>query len=207
MFGILWIYGWASEYTIVTSSSVPVNLDRQSLFCSLFILTAIFTVIGFGLLFMHFKKMSESAIFTSLFITSLTIITSPFLQKFWYNTFITDFSNSSITLTNSSYLLNQSMGGKTISIDLYNLKFSLINAISQLVVMLALFGKINAFQITFFSLFYNIAWSLNHYFLISRLNSSPDSRIFDDYQIASIYLFGGIFALFSSLILKKPPVS
>ena len=206
MFGVLCIYGWASENRVVSSTSQPVNLNYQPLFSSLFILTALFTVIGFGLLFMHFKRMSETAIFTSLFITSLTLITSPFIQKFWYNIFITDFSSSSIATANPSYLLNQSLADKNINLDFYNLKFSLINAISQLVLMLGLFGRINGLQLTLLSLLYNCAWSLNHYLNISRANSSPDPRIFDDYQIASIYLFAGTFGLFSSLILKKPPV-
>lgn len=96
------------------------------------------------------------------------------------------------------------MGGKNISIDYYNLKISLLSAISQLVALLGLFGRINFIQVTLFSIFYNFCWGLNQYLLISRLNSSPDTRIFDDYQIGSVYLFAGMFGLISSLIIKKP---
>jgi len=99
------------------------------------------------------------------------------------------------------------MGGKNIIIDFYNMKFSLLSAISQMVALLGLFGKINFIQVIFFSIFYNLAWGLNHYLIISRLNSSPDTRIFDDYQIGSVYLFAGMFGLISSLIIKKPPLS
>ena len=58
MFLVLWIYGWASEYRAIKNSSLPVNFTSGTLFSSLFIITALFTVIGFGMLFMHFKKMS-----------------------------------------------------------------------------------------------------------------------------------------------------
>lgn len=103
--------------------------------------------------------------------------------------------------------MNVSMGGKSISIDFYNMKFSLLSAISQMVALLGLFGRINFVQVTFFSILYNLAWGLNHYLIISRQNSAPDTRIFDDYQIGSVYLFAGIFGLISGLIIKKPPPS
>lgn len=76
-----------------------------------------------------------------------------------------------------------------------------------MVALLGLFGRINFIQVTLFSIFYNFCWGLNHYLILSRQNSAPDTRIFDDYQIASVYLFGGMFGLISSLIIKRPPLS
>lgn len=207
MAGVVFVYGFVSEYAVVSSTSMPINFTTLTIFSNLFIVTAIFTVIGFGLLFVHFKRMSESAFFVSLFITSFTIIFSPIIQKLWYNIFITDFGSTTITSSSTASLLNLSFGGKNIYIDFYNLKFSLINAISQLVVILGLFGRLNAIQITLFSILYNFAWSVNHYLIINFQNRSPDTRFFDDYQIASVYLFAGCFGVVACLIIKKPIIS
>jgi hypothetical protein len=190
---------------VVTNSSVPVNVSTQSIYGGLLIATAIFTVIGFGLLMMFFKKTSESALFSSLFIVSFTIIASPIFHKFWYNIFVTDFSGSVISTASPSYLLNQSMGNTNILLDLYNLKFSLITSISQLVVLLSMLGKLSYLQLVTFSFFYNFLWPLNHYAMLNIQNKSPDLRFFDDYQISSVYLFAACFGTITMLILKKPP--
>lgn len=204
MGGVFWIYGWAGEYHPVSSDSLPVNATTQPLYAGLLILTAIFAVIGFGLLLMYFKKTSESALFSSLFIVSFTMIISPIFQKYWYNVFITDFSGTVIKTNDTHYLFNQSMGGTNILLDLYNFKFSLINSISQLVVLLALLNKLSAIQLATFSFFYNFAWNLNQYLLINIQNKSPDLRLFDDYSIASVYLFAAGFGFIAMLLIKKP---
>lgn len=204
MGGVFWIYGWASEYHAVTNDSFPVNSTTQSLYVGLLILTTIFTVIGFGLLLMYFKKTSESALFSSLFIVSFTMIISPIFHKYWYNIFITDFSGTFIKTNDTRYLFNQSMGGTNILLNLYNIKYSLITSISQLVVLLGLLNKLSAIQLVTFSFFYNFAWSLNHYLLVNIQNKSPDVRLFDDYSIASVYLFGAAFGFIAMLLVKKP---
>lgn len=201
---MFWIYGWASEYHVVSSDSLPVNTTTQPLYAGLLILTAIFTVIGFGLLLMYFKKTSESAIFSSLFIVSFTIIISPIFHKYWYNVLITDFSGTIIKNNDTHYLLNQSMGGTNILLDLYNIKFSLITSISQLVVLLALLNKLSPIQLVAFSFLYNFTWSLNHYLLFNIQNKSPELRLFDDYSISSVYLFAAGFGFVTMLLLKKP---
>ena len=97
------------------------------------------------------------------------------------------------------------MGNTNILLDFYNLKIALLNSISQLVVMLGLFGKLSGIQIVLLSFFYNFGWTLNFFALVNILNKSSDSRFFDDYQIASVYLFASLFGLFGTLVLKKPP--
>jgi hypothetical protein len=91
--GVFFIYGWGSEIRLVTTSALSphINFTSQTIYGNLFILSSIFTVLGFGLLLTYFKSASASGLFMSLFIVSFTIITSPFLQKFWFNVFITDF--------------------------------------------------------------------------------------------------------------------
>lgn len=154
---------------------------------------------------MFFKKTGSAALFTSLFIVSFTIIFSPIAHKYWYNIFVTDFSGTAISTQSPSFLLNMSMGYTNILLDLYNLKFSLMTSISQLVVMLSMLGKLSYLQLGVFTFFYNFLWPLNHYAMINVQNKSPDPRFFDDYQISSVYLFGACFGAIAMLILKKPP--
>lgn len=86
------------------------------------------------------------------------------------------------------------------------MKVTMANCISQLVVYLAIFGKLTIPQIVINTLFYNILWNLN-YFLCALLQiNSPDTRIFDDYQISHVYLFASSYSLVLSLILKKPSI-
>jgi len=96
------------------------------------------------------------------------------------------------------------MGGLNIYVDFYNLKFTLANAISQLVMAFALFGKLTPSQIVVGSFLFNFAWNLNHFLCILLNLSSPDHRIFDDYQISSVYLFAASFGIIVCQLLKKP---
>lgn len=129
-----------------------------------------------------------------LFIVSLTILISPFIQKFWFNVFIHNFSTGDISNTNSpSRFIQSSIGGKDIYLDFYNLKISLANAISQLVVILIAYGKLSTIQIILQTIIFNVCWNLNHFLCIKLTTNSPDDRIFDDYQITNVYLFGGFY--------------
>ena len=98
------------------------------------------------------------------------------------------------------------MGGNLIFLDLYNLRFSLLCAVSQLVVLLGVFGRINFVQLIIFSLTYDLAWSLNNYAVFNIQGKSPDSRFYDDFQISTVYLFAACFGVFASVFLKKPPI-
>jgi hypothetical protein len=204
---MLFIFGFASEYRPVNVGSAPVDTSSQPIFGGLLILTAIFTVIGFGMLLMYFKKMTESALFTSLFIVSFTVLLLPMAMKFWYNVFVKDFSGVTTFSTGSHYFMESTMGGGLIYWDLYNLKFALICAISQLVVLLAVFGRLGIIQLIVFTIFYNIVWPLNLCALINLQNKSPDTdkRFFDDNQIAATYLFAAGFGTLLMLFVKRPP--
>lgn len=104
-------------------------------------------------------------------------------------------------------MYNQSMGGTNIYFDLYNFKICLLNSISQLVVLLSLFGKLNIAQLASFSFLYNFAWNFNCYSLFNVQNKAPDLRFYDDFQINSVYLFAGCFGLIPTIVLKKPPLT
>jgi ammonium transporter Rh len=69
---------------------------------------------------------------------------------------------------------------------------------------MGLLGKLTPPQIVLNSVLFNFAWNLNH-FLCARLQQiSPDRRLFDDYQISSVYLFASSFGIVVSLLIKKP---
>jgi len=133
-------------------------------------------------------------------------LVSPIFQKYWYNVFLDGFSHSTGNINKHDYLLHQSMGGNLIFLDLYNLRFSLLCAVSQLVVLLSIFGRINFVQVIIFSLSYDAAWSLNNYAVFHVQGKSPDSRFYDDFQVSTVYLFAACFGIFASLLLKKPPI-
>ena len=207
IFALLWIFGFAGEYRKITANTDPVNFTSQPIFVSIFVLTCLFSILGFGLLFMYFKKMTESAMFTSLFVVSMSMLLSPMFEKFWYNAFIAGFSGSSGSGT-SDYFFNQSLGGHLIYFDFYNMKISLLCAISQLVVMLAIYGRLSLIQIITFSFVYNIFWSLNYFALVNVQSKSPDApdhRFYDDNSISSVYLYAACYGVFSFIFIKKPP--
>jgi hypothetical protein len=89
------------------------------------------------------------------------------------------------------------------------MRISLLNAISQLIVFYALYQRLNAGQIFFFSIFYQVAFTLNYYLNAQLSTVQPDSlkRFFDDYAINQVFLFGAVFGLVVSLLCKKPPAS
>jgi hypothetical protein len=204
LFAILWIYGWAGEITLVLASSQPSNWTSQSIYGKLIIMSAVFTVIGFGMLFTYFKHSMGISFFVTLFIVSFTFLASPFVQKFWFNVFISDFKGMTFSTNNPDRFFYNSFQGLSTYIDLYNLKVTFANCISQLVVFLGVFGKISITQIVFHTILYNICWNLNHFLCALLQINSPDTRIFDDYQISNVYLFAACYSLMLCLILKKP---
>lgn len=170
----------------------------------LLILACIFVVIGFGLLLSYFKRATFSALYISIITVSLTIIVSPIFQKFWFNIFITDFNGATPTPKDPSRLMQYSMGGTYIYLDLYNLRVALANSIAQLVTALALFGRMNPVQVIINSFGFNFCWNLNYFLCAFLAIDSPDSRIYDDYQINSIYLFAACYGLIASFFLRQP---
>lgn len=163
-----------------------------------------FIVIGFGLLFSYYKKSTTTALFTTIFTISFTIILSPIFQKFWYNIFITNFDGLTIKSVEPNRFYNNSLGGLNIFIDFNYLKISLANSISQLVTYLALFGKFSVLQIVANSLLFNFLWNLNHFLCVYLNTLSPDLRFFDDYQISNVYLFAAIYGFVVSHFLTTP---
>jgi len=96
------------------------------------------------------------------------------------------------------------MEGTNVYLDFFNLKIALANSISQLVVLLGLWGKINLAQVALNSVLFNLMWNLNYFVCVLLQFQSPDNRIFDDYQITMVYLFGASYGFLASLIYPKP---
>ncbi len=165
---------------------------------------ALFTVVGYGLIFTFYKNSIAASLFMSTFVVSFTTIASPIIQKFWFNVFISDFVGQTFTSDAPERFLYWTYDGWSIPVDLYNIKVTFANCISQLVIFLGLFGKLSIPQIIFNSIFYNILWNLNYFLCCFLQIKGPDTRIFDDYQISQVYLFASAYSLVLSLILKRP---
>ena len=97
-------------------------------------------------------------------------------------------------------MLYRSFEGTTIQIDFYNLKLVLASCISQLVVTLSVFGKLNIVQLIINNILFNFMWTLNFFVCVLLQENGPDSRIFDDYQIGMVYLFGACYGIMVSMV-------
>lgn len=211
------MYGFAGEVRSANTEKYPTTglanttnpENIQTVLGSIFIFSTVFVVIGFGLLLGYLKKAAFMGIFTAVYTVSITLILSPILQKFWFNIIMTDFHgaapNTALPPTSEDRFWLYSLGGKEIYLDWVNLKIISSNSIAQLLTFLIFLGKMNVSQIVVNSVCFNFFWNLN-LFLCSYLSTiSPDKRIFDDYQINSVYLFAFVYAsLVSRCFLQKP---
>jgi hypothetical protein len=212
LFGVYWVYGWAGEIRNASTPNYPTTgltttPRAQTILGGLFIVDAIFVVIGFGLLLAYFKRATVMAIATSISVVSATVILSPIFQKFWFNVFITNFRGSTITTADPTRMYQYSLGGLWVYLDYYNLRIALANAIAQLVVILGVFGRLNATQLVFHSILFNFAWNLNHFLNVLLVRNSPDLRFFDDYQISNVYLFAATYGIVLSFFVRSPPTA
>ena len=174
-----------------------------------YVSTMVFTLIAFGCLYAAISRATLTGFFISFFIVGYTTILSPTLQKFWYNVFIGGFwspnINNSDTLGTRDY--NHYMSTTTVLISFYQMRISLLNAISQLVVFYGLYQRLNAGQIFLFSTIYQICWTLNFHLntLIADVQPEGQKRLMDDYAINQVFLFGSVFAIVAGFLVKKPP--
>ena len=98
------------------------------------------------------------------------------------------------------------MSSNQTMISFFSMRISLLNVISQLVVFYGLFQRIHLAQIFIFSTIFQISWTLNFHLntLLADIQPDPAKRLMDDYAISQVFLFGSVFALVSSLFIKKP---
>jgi hypothetical protein len=174
-----------------------------------YVTTMVFTLIAFGCLYAAVSRTTLTGFFVSFFIVGYTTIFSPTLQKFWYNVFVGSFHNSAWNNGDWTGMGDYYHYFSTnyIIISFYDMRISLLNAISQLVVFYGLYQRLNAGQIFLFSTLYQIMWTLNYHLNTLIADGQPDAlkRFMDDYAISQVFLFGSVFALIAGLLIKKPP--
>ena len=140
---------------------------------------------------------------------SITVFLSPLLQKLWLNIFLDGFNNGLNNISPGYQILFVSNNLVNVSINYSNLKLSICCATSQLLLYVAVIGRIQTYNIIVLSFIYIVFWNLNYFLCVYLLKLSPDSRFFDDYSISMVYVFGGFVALLASfdsnsrLIIKK----
>lgn len=132
------------------------------------------------------------------------------LQKFWYNVFTGTFNQGFGIITsdptgNLDY--NHYLSGTKAYTTFFDMRMSLLNAISQLVVFYGVYQKLNVAQTFLFSVMFQVFWTLNFHLNAQLVANQPDDtkRLFDDYTINQVFLFGAVFGLVVSFINKKPP--
>lgn len=177
--GFLFVYGFVG-YIINENTSwliiTPITLQLSQYFSYYNLITLFFILVGFGCLFNSMSNVTITGFFTALFIVSFTTLLSPLLQKWWYDVFTGGFNElNPYTATNvggDDY--RHYMSGKNINLSFYSLKISQLNVISQLVIFYGVMQKLHAGQIFIFSIFYQIAWTLNFHLCVQVSLNSPN---------------------------------
>lgn len=202
-FAYLWIYGFGGE-SYYSSTDNATSTNSMSVY---FVMTAVFTILGFGLIFAYFKTATMTGLFLSTFIVSFTMLLSPILQKWWFNVFIYGFNGNPISWysnsNNNDFFIAESQ--MYIEVSFYTLKIAMACAISQLVMYTALIGRLSIAQTVIGSICYILGWNFVHMLCVSIQRAAPDTRLFDDYQINNVYLFAGAFGLAMTILIKNPP--
>ena len=205
--GLCFIYGFEGKIRYIDNSSIIATPNSQFFYGILFVMCCLFVVVGWGLLLSFFKKSTASGLLISLFTVCFTMVIAPPIQKWWFNVLVGGFGTYIFDDTQSPRrMLYRSLEGSNVQLDFYNLKLVLASSISQLVVAMAIFGKMNAVQVILHSMLYNFMWTFNFFLCVVLQENGPDDRLFDDYQISMVYLFGACYGLMASLVNSKPPL-
>lgn len=159
----------------------------------------IFVVIGFGLFLGYYIENLFTSFFTVLYVVSITVILSPLLQKLWLNIFLNGFNGGLSSSVASYAVLFSSNNPSNVSVNYSNLKLSICCAISQLLLYVAVIGRMQVYKTILISFFFIFCWNLNYALCINLLKMSPDARFFDDYSISMVYVFGGCVTLLVAL--------
>lgn len=134
-----------------------------------------------------------------MYVVSITVIISPLLQKLWLNIFLNGFNDGLNSPTAGFQVLFNSNSTSNVSVNYSNIKLSICCAISQLLMHIAVIGRVQIYKSIFVSVVFIIFWNINYFLCIAVFKLSPDSRFFDDYSISMVYIFGGFVALLVSL--------
>ena len=102
--GILFAHGYASKQQTIFFNDKE-NYSQNFLLSVTVYMSFVFVVIGFGLYLGYHAESIFSAIITTLFIVSLTMILSPLVQKLWLNVFLNAFDNTLSTESASDQIL------------------------------------------------------------------------------------------------------
>lgn len=129
---------------------------------------------------------------------SITVLLSPLLQKLWLNIFLNGFNNGLNNTSPGYQVLFVSNNLTNVSVNYSNIKLSICCAISQLLIYVAVIGRMQIYKTIVVSFLYVVFWNLNYFLCVAMLKLSADSRFFDDYSISMVYVFGGFVALLAS---------
>ena len=199
----MFIYGFAGKYELVGTNTLPVSYASQEIFVFYLIFASLFIICGFGNIFSYYRFATGTAFFIPIYTLATSIIASPIFSKFWFNVFITDFNGTTVNDGGPNRFHQSSFSGSDIEVDLYNLKVALANAISQLVVYLYIYGRVNILQVIIHSFVFNFLWNFNYFLCLDLQNEGPDERVLDDYMINFVYLFGTAYGLVLGLFTRK----
>jgi len=219
--GILFAYGFQSSLLNegnTNSATVPTDSTAEvtTQFLIQYILMAVFSLIGFGLLLSFLKYGTWSGMATALLVISVNIQLGLLLQKFWFIVFTNSFGNNNDIA--SDFRVNNNPVVSTVNsvaeffdqhqfIDVQpnvtTFRIALMGTISCCVAFLGFIGKIGLLESFLTAVSFAVGWNLSYYLNFNIQYARSTNRVlFDDFGTDNVYLFGSFFALFFMIILS-----
>lgn len=64
-------------------------------------------------------------------------------------------------------------------------------------------GRMQIYKTFILSLIFPIFWNVNYFLNLHLVGNSPDGKLFDDYAVSLVYVFGGAFGLILALDVRS----
>jgi hypothetical protein len=176
--GFLFVYGFLSNYF------PEIGTISIQVFGFEYILMAVVTFIGFGLMLNYFSRCTWTSMIATLYIVCLNLILTPLVHKFWFNAIVSTFGND--TVTNDQTLVDfqyrSYMERIKIQPSFFIMKIALGSSISMIVLMHGVMGRFNFFVLSYVALIFNFGWSLS-YNIIMRISTTLQWRTSTNYNL------------------------
>lgn len=179
--GIMFAYGFSSTFAPFTATTPQSDFSNQII---LYTFTALLAILGYGLLIAYSDNSAVAGLTTTLIVIAVSVQLTPMLLRFWDNAF-SGFSGS-------------------LQLTLAVERTTMVQCSSLLLSLTALVGRMGQVETILVVFSYNVGWTLS--FIVTQYVQShkgPSSpALYDDYGTNYVYVFAGVFALITSLILN-----
>ncbi len=78
---------FSNRYALQSATEIDLDVYENTFNMFFYFATAMFTVLGFGMLHAYFRRAPWSGPFIAIFIVSITVAFAPLIFKFWFSVF------------------------------------------------------------------------------------------------------------------------